>query len=102
VNPLGLSSEDNDPSIWGTGVKRAIHTLQWYRSIYPAWGISMCMCMCEYDVIHKYRKYKRRQKRTEPRPGVIHVKKGKVFPYSFPSVGPGADPGVQAVSPQVT
>ena len=32
----------------------------------------------------------------------IHVKKGKVFPYSLPSVGPGADPTVQAVSPQVT
>ena len=30
------------------------------------------------------------------------MKKGKVFPYSLPSVGPGADPGVQAVSPQVT
>ena len=29
-------------------------------------------------------------------------KKGEVFPYSLPSVGPGADPGVQAVSPQVT
>ena len=28
--------------------------------------------------------------------------KGKVFQYSLPSVGPGADPGVQAVSPQVT
>jgi len=28
--------------------------------------------------------------------------KGKVFIYSLPSVGPGADPGVQAVSPQVT
>ena len=28
--------------------------------------------------------------------------KGKVFLYSLPSVGPGADPGVQAVSPQVT
>jgi len=28
--------------------------------------------------------------------------KGKVFPYSLPSVGPAADPGVQAVSPQVT
>jgi len=27
--------------------------------------------------------------------------KGKVLPYSLPSVGPGADPGVQAVSPQV-
>ena len=27
---------------------------------------------------------------------------GKVFPYSLPSVGPGADPGVQAVIPQVT
>ena len=29
-------------------------------------------------------------------------KKGKVFPYWLLSVGPGADPGVQAVSPQVT
>jgi len=28
--------------------------------------------------------------------------KVKVFPYSLPSVGPGADPGVQAVSSQVT
>jgi len=26
----------------------------------------------------------------------------KNFPYSIPSVGPGADPGAQAVSPQVT
>ena len=33
---------------------------------------------------------------------LVAVKKGKVFPYSLPSVGPGADPGVQAVSPQVT
>jgi len=32
----------------------------------------------------------------------ITATKGKVFPYSLPSVGPGADPGVQAVSPQVT
>ena len=28
--------------------------------------------------------------------------KGKGFPYSLPSVGPGADPSVQAVSPQMT
>jgi len=28
--------------------------------------------------------------------------KGKDFPYSLPSVGLGADPSVQAVSPQVT
>jgi len=26
VNPLGLSSEGNGPSTWGTGVKMAIHT----------------------------------------------------------------------------
>jgi len=32
----------------------------------------------------------------------FYVKKGKVFPYWLPSVGPGADPSVQAVSPQVT
>ena len=33
--------------------------------------------------------------------GHILVKKGKGFTYSLPSVGPGADPSVQAVSPQV-
>ena len=32
---------------------------------------------------------------------ISHVK-SKVLPYSLPSVGSGADPGVQAVSPQVT
>jgi len=40
-----------------------------------------------------------------PVPGILfsyYMVKGKVFPYSLPSVGPGADPGVQAVSPQVT
>jgi len=31
-----------------------------------------------------------------------NCKKVKAFPYSIPSVGPGADPGVQADSPQVT
>ena len=34
--------------------------------------------------------------------GTSYSKKGKVFLYSSPSAGPGADPGVQAVSPQVT
>jgi len=33
---------------------------------------------------------------------MVQVKKGKGFPYSTPSVGPGADPGVQAVGLQVT
>ena len=37
-----------------------------------------------------------------PLNSVVYTVKGKVFPYSLPSVGPGADPGVQAVSPQVT
>jgi len=32
----------------------------------------------------------------------MSVKKVKGFPYLTPSVGPGADPGVQAVSLQVT
>jgi len=36
------------------------------------------------------------QQQTSSR--VVKEKKGKVFPYSLPSVGPGADPGVQAVS----
>jgi len=33
---------------------------------------------------------------------VVKDKKGKVLPYSLPSVGPGADPSVQVVSPPVT
>ena len=32
----------------------------------------------------------------------LMTEKGKVFPYSLPSVGPGADPDVHSVSPQVT
>jgi len=32
----------------------------------------------------------------------ITMGKGKGFPYSIPSVWPGVDTGVQAVSPQVT
>jgi len=30
------------------------------------------------------------------------MKNDKGFSYSLPSVGPGADPGVQTVSPQLT
>jgi len=30
------------------------------------------------------------------------IRQGKVLPYLLPSVGPGADPGVQAICPQVT
>jgi len=33
---------------------------------------------------------------------LLNLKKGKFLSYSLPSIGPGADPGVQAVSPQVT
>jgi len=33
---------------------------------------------------------------------VYRLGKGKGLPYSIPSVGPGTDPSVQAVSPQVT
>ena len=36
------------------------------------------------------------------RPAHMHYIKGKGFPYSLLSVGPGADPGVQSVSLQVT
>ena len=41
-------------------------------------------------------------KQRDPCLSALCVKKGKGFPYSIPSVGPGADPGVQAVSLQVT
>jgi len=40
--------------------------------------------------------------KTTPHLSTLPIKKGKGFPYSTPSVGPGADPGVQAVNLQVT
>jgi len=33
---------------------------------------------------------------------ILLILRGKGFPYSLQSVGPGADPSVQVVSPQVT
>ena len=33
---------------------------------------------------------------------MLLINVGKDFPYLLPSIQPGADPGVQAVSPQVT
>ena len=39
--------------------------------------------------------------RCRPHP-IVTGEKGKVLPYSLPSVGPGADPCVQAVSLQAT
>jgi len=41
---------------------------------------------------------------SPPYPQVIGLTKGKGkgFPYSILSIRPGADPGLQAVSPQVT
>jgi len=49
-------------------------------------------CCCNFIYHHHHHHYHRR-----------HTgKKDKVLPYSLPSIGPGADPCVQAVSPQVT
>ena len=51
----------------------------------------------------KYTKSTKKQNKAVCRvQSAASSKKSKVFPYSLPSVGPGADPGVQAVSPQVT
>jgi len=36
------------------------------------------------------------------RSSLTEAYKGEVFPYSLPSIGPAADPGVLPVSPQVT
>jgi len=43
----------------------------------------------DYLLLSSFRKY-------------VKYVKGKVFPYTLPSAGPRADPGVQAVSLQVT
>ena len=57
------------------------------------WGASMVICLVRDADLHI--------SQMMPLPLTVS-KKGKVFAYSLPSVGPGADPGVQAVSPQVT
>ena len=76
--------------------------------------VSVCVCVCPLEYFRKYilifNKYFMYVaygrvsvllwRRCDAL--ITCVKKGKVFPYSLPSVGPGTDPGVQAVSPQVT
>ena len=54
--------------------------------------------------VYNARRHENKQDSHRPQtpPPVLPPVKGKVFQYSLPSVGPGADPGVQAVSPQVT
>jgi len=52
---------------------------------------------CRYNTIRYI--YVRSKADEEP---VYHTVEGKGFPYSLSSVGPGADPGVQAVSPQLS
>ena len=51
---------------------------------------------------HALRRQRQTHLHTDAQAPHLGKGKGKVFPYSLPSVGPGADPGVQAVSPQVT
>ena len=63
--------------------------------------IYVCMYVCMYVIIIRCDKRTSNNKHRKQRQNNVHVK-GKVFPYSLPSVGPGADPGVQAVSLQVT
>jgi len=62
-------------------------------------GVAQCLFWCRTDVgfVHdspRMRPWWLRWHRLKV--------KDKVFLYSLPSVGPRADPGVQAVSPQVT
>ena len=59
------------------------------------WGAGMVICLVRGADLHI--------SQMMPLPLTVSKKgKGKVFAYSLPSVGPAADPGVQAVSPQVT
>ena len=60
----------------------------------PCLSVPSCIYSANHQGQHQ------RDQRTYRR--YCPIKKFKVFPYSLPSVGPGADPGVQAVSPQVT
>ena len=55
---------------------------------------------CILGLCYGYRTLGNPNRKSNPCTGLKG--KGKVFPYSLPSVGPGVDPGVQAVSPQVT
>ena len=65
------------------------------------WCIEKCAVVlghpATFVLISMYIKYKRSRGRHT---GNYRLGKGKVLPYSLPSVGPGADPGAQAVSPQ--
>jgi len=68
-------------SLWCFANSAAISTTNWRNSANCDFGTDTAPCS-NYAVMVKG--------------------KGEVLPYSLPSVRPGADPGVQAVRPQVT
>ena len=72
---------------------------QWKSRMIGLWQHSRLSGI--YDGTYDWAVLESRQKSHWDRLKQI-MSKGKDFPYSLPSVGPGADPGVQAVSPQVT
>jgi len=73
--------------------------------------VCVCVCMCTHALDQfftgrmPFMPPNQQCQSTEgcnPIKNIIRKKgKGKIFPYSLPNVGP-SDPGVQAVSPQVT
>jgi len=65
--------------------------------------LALDMCTNTFFVSKKHRLYLTGKQFLLAVDVVKKVKiKVKAFPYLIPSVGPGADPGAQAVSPQVT
>jgi len=77
---------------WGVGVERGAEAWREVQTcIRPSW------CHC-----HSLSLASVKSRLVLPFWYQLTRVKGKVFPYSLPSVGPGADPSVQAVSPQVT
>jgi len=82
---VGLQRRDRN------GDLRPMSRLRFYRARY-------FYARVRYSIRYDTRRYLN----VRPKADTSQLKKGKVFPYSLPSVWPGADPGVQAVSPQVT
>jgi len=75
--------------------------LCWHSIIYCPVHVCLSVCPSHACIVSK-RLNALSSFGTEFTFGLAYTVKGKGFPFSLPSIGLGADPGVQAVSPQMT
>jgi len=91
-----------DPLAVHTGEISVSHELEARVTPVPC-AVPMSQCVEPHQTIVYVRRSPSTRSCTVNIIPVVKVAcKSKVFPYSLPKVGPGADPGVQTVSPQVT